>query len=70
MSSSRVSLVSRSQTLSSIAQYHGGKGLGAFPGDDVAFPLGLGEVINVTDALIFSAKVGRVCAQDDFIGRE
>ena len=40
-------LVSRSQILSSIAQHRRGKGLGAFPGDDVSFPLGLGEVINV-----------------------
>ena len=42
-----IALVSRSQTLSSIAQHRRGKGLGAFPGDDVSFPLGLGEVINV-----------------------
>ena len=40
-------LLSRSQTLSSIVQHRRGKGLGAFPGDDVSFPLGLGGVINV-----------------------
>ena len=40
-------VVSRSQTLSSIAQHRRGKGLGAFPGDDVSFPLGQGEVINI-----------------------
>ena len=50
-------IVSRSQTLSSIAQHHRGKGLIVFPGDDVSFPLGLGEMINV------NRRFARVCAR-------
>ena len=57
-------LVSRSQTLSSIAQHRRGKGLGAFPGDDVSFPLGLGEVINVNRRFdLLRDRFGSVCAR-------
>ena len=56
-------LVSRSQTLSSIAQHRRGKGLGAFPGDDVSFPLGLGEVINVNRRFDLRERFGSVCAR-------
>ena len=57
-------LVSRSQTLSSIAQHRRGKGLGAFPGDDVSFPLGLGEVINVNRRFdLLRERFGSVCAR-------
>ena len=55
-------IVSRSQTLSSIAQHRRGKGLGAFPGDDVSFPLGLGEVINVNRRFDLRERFGCVCA--------
>ena len=56
-------LVSRSQTFSSIVQHHRGKGLEAFPGDDVSFPLGLGEVINVNQRFdLLRECFGRVCA--------
>ena len=59
-----IALVSRSQTLSSIAQHRRGKGLGAFPGDDVSFPLGLGEVINVNRRFdLLRECFGRVCAR-------
>ena len=57
-------LVSRSQTLSSIAQHRRGKGLGAFPGDDVSFPLDLGEVINVNRRFdLLRERFGSVCAK-------
>ena len=57
-------LVSPSQTLSSNAQHRRGKGLVAFPGDDVSFPLGLGEVINVNRRFdLLRERFGRVCAR-------
>ena len=57
-------LVSRSQTLSSIVQHRRGKGLGAFPGDDVSFLLGLGEVINVNRRFdLLRERFGSVCAR-------
>ena len=63
-SASYDTLVSRSQTLSSIAQHRRGKGLGAFPGDDVSFPLGLGEVINVNRCFdLLRERCGSVCAR-------
>ena len=56
-------LVSHSQTLSSIVQHRRGKGLEAFPGDNVSFPLGLGEYINVNQRFdLLRECLGRVCA--------
>ena len=55
--------ISRCQTLSSIAQHRRGKGLVAFPGDYVSFPLGLGKVINVNRRFDLRERFGRVCAR-------